>query len=348
MTGYGSGTYLETVFRGAWQSDMVTILGAALWWASGVCIVSVVLCIDMRSTYSTAIDFVDCVQVDFVLICVPYRGMSRSRRKSCQACAESKVKCDLQHPCSKCRTRGRDCVYIGGHNVASSSASGDNPSARRSEDLEAELLAMLDTATIPAEAHGPMGPVSLPNNYLDMMRTSAVRSGSPHVTATSISSFSPFMPAPETPVAFSIDSLATFARIDQTAPPPESQFDEVMQNEMFGGFFGSIFTPGRQALPPTYNSAAASSKKSPMDSGVFDNDGSIWDPGFPFSITAPMDLPRDAPLPSQDSPSLSSATSFSSPAATDATTSTSSAPVSRSAPSSPSPAELQTYGTSSS
>ncbi|KAF9525895.1 fungal-specific transcription factor domain-containing protein [Crepidotus variabilis] len=38
--------------------------------------------------------------------------VNRSRRKSCQACAESKVKCNLQHPCSKCAARGRDCVFI--------------------------------------------------------------------------------------------------------------------------------------------------------------------------------------------------------------------------------------------
>ncbi|KAK0243899.1 hypothetical protein EDD85DRAFT_806025 [Armillaria nabsnona] len=36
----------------------------------------------------------------------------RSRRKSCQACAESKVKCNLQYPCSKCVSRGKKCVFI--------------------------------------------------------------------------------------------------------------------------------------------------------------------------------------------------------------------------------------------
>ncbi|KAF9464087.1 fungal-specific transcription factor domain-containing protein [Collybia nuda] len=37
---------------------------------------------------------------------------NRSRRKSCQACAESKVKCNLQYPCSKCTSRGRECIFI--------------------------------------------------------------------------------------------------------------------------------------------------------------------------------------------------------------------------------------------
>ncbi|VDB91845.1 unnamed protein product [Peniophora sp. CBMAI 1063] len=37
---------------------------------------------------------------------------NKSRRKSCQACAESKVKCDLGEPCSKCVLRRRDCTYL--------------------------------------------------------------------------------------------------------------------------------------------------------------------------------------------------------------------------------------------
>ncbi|KAF9016641.1 hypothetical protein BDZ89DRAFT_1075398 [Hymenopellis radicata] len=39
-------------------------------------------------------------------------AMQRSRRKSCQACAESKVKCDLQFPCSKCCSRGKTCFFV--------------------------------------------------------------------------------------------------------------------------------------------------------------------------------------------------------------------------------------------
>ena len=37
--------------------------------------------------------------------------ISRSRKRSCQACTSLKVKCDLRQPCSKCLARGRDCVY---------------------------------------------------------------------------------------------------------------------------------------------------------------------------------------------------------------------------------------------
>jgi hypothetical protein len=39
-------------------------------------------------------------------------NQNKSRRKSCQACAESKVKCDLKQPCTKCTSRGKECVFI--------------------------------------------------------------------------------------------------------------------------------------------------------------------------------------------------------------------------------------------
>ncbi|KDR83171.1 hypothetical protein GALMADRAFT_239005 [Galerina marginata CBS 339.88] len=44
--------------------------------------------------------------------CGDSSNVNRSRRKSCQACAESKVKCNLQQPCSKCSARGRECIFI--------------------------------------------------------------------------------------------------------------------------------------------------------------------------------------------------------------------------------------------
>ncbi|KAF8891958.1 fungal-specific transcription factor domain-containing protein [Gymnopilus junonius] len=44
--------------------------------------------------------------------CGDSSNVNRSRRKSCQACAESKVKCNLQQPCSKCSSRGRECIFI--------------------------------------------------------------------------------------------------------------------------------------------------------------------------------------------------------------------------------------------
>ncbi|KAJ7894222.1 hypothetical protein B0H14DRAFT_3426991 [Mycena olivaceomarginata] len=35
----------------------------------------------------------------------------RCRRKACDACAKTKTKCNLQYPCAKCSSRGRECVF---------------------------------------------------------------------------------------------------------------------------------------------------------------------------------------------------------------------------------------------
>lgn len=43
--------------------------------------------------------------------CGESHPISRTRKRSCQACTSLKVKCDLHQPCSKCRARGRDCLY---------------------------------------------------------------------------------------------------------------------------------------------------------------------------------------------------------------------------------------------
>ncbi|KAJ7174139.1 fungal-specific transcription factor domain-containing protein [Mycena crocata] len=39
------------------------------------------------------------------------QSVNRSRRKSCEACAESKIKCNLEYPCAKCTSRGRECIF---------------------------------------------------------------------------------------------------------------------------------------------------------------------------------------------------------------------------------------------
>ncbi|KAG7095224.1 hypothetical protein E1B28_005999 [Marasmius oreades] len=44
--------------------------------------------------------------------CGNSQHIQRSRQKSCQACADSKIKCDLVYPCSKCISRGKVCVFV--------------------------------------------------------------------------------------------------------------------------------------------------------------------------------------------------------------------------------------------
>ncbi|KAG7439636.1 uncharacterized protein BT62DRAFT_938786 [Guyanagaster necrorhizus] len=66
-------------------------------------------------------------------------GFLRSRRKSCQACADSKVKCNLDSPCSKCISRSRECVYV--NDPAVSQEKKNNAKRRRiKRRIQTELL----------------------------------------------------------------------------------------------------------------------------------------------------------------------------------------------------------------
>ncbi|KAG6819467.1 hypothetical protein H0H93_011567 [Arthromyces matolae] len=65
------------------------------------------------------------------------------------ACALSKIKCDLQHPCSKCVSRGRECVFV------------NNPAASRAERLfvskpESSTLAPTQTADVASPSTSPL------------------------------------------------------------------------------------------------------------------------------------------------------------------------------------------------
>ncbi|KAJ7763504.1 hypothetical protein B0H14DRAFT_2972275 [Mycena olivaceomarginata] len=37
--------------------------------------------------------------------------VNRYRKTACESCAESKIKCNLEYPCAKCTSRGRECVF---------------------------------------------------------------------------------------------------------------------------------------------------------------------------------------------------------------------------------------------
>ncbi|KAH9963778.1 fungal-specific transcription factor domain-containing protein [Russula dissimulans] len=71
--------------------------------------------------------------------CGESHPISRSRKRSCQACTSLKVKCDLRQPCSKCRARGRECTYTSEEGqkegVASSSNNQQDPDSRFSGPL---------------------------------------------------------------------------------------------------------------------------------------------------------------------------------------------------------------------
>lgn len=64
-----------------------------------------------------------------------------------KACAESKVKCNLQQPCSKCAARGRECVFI------------NDPEASRNRKMAKK--AAHSSVSTSAESEPPESPTSL-------------------------------------------------------------------------------------------------------------------------------------------------------------------------------------------
>lgn len=67
-----------------------------------------------------------------------------------KACAESKVKCNLQYPCSKCSSRGRECIFI------------NDPETSRNKRLASKKpLLYTAIAEPPVDANGTMFQSSL-------------------------------------------------------------------------------------------------------------------------------------------------------------------------------------------
>ncbi|TEB23014.1 hypothetical protein FA13DRAFT_1463209 [Coprinellus micaceus] len=121
--------------------------------------------------------------------CGDLRNSNRSRRKSCQACAESKVKCDLQLPCSKCIARGRECTFINDPEMSRSrrasrrgrSVSESPQSAEGSGFGSTSAQAETQTSSVPSPPTTPYSiiypsPVSLVSSLPDSMQSSPASS----------------------------------------------------------------------------------------------------------------------------------------------------------------------------
>ncbi|KAH8806671.1 hypothetical protein DL96DRAFT_1537091 [Flagelloscypha sp. PMI_526] len=92
--------------------------------------------------------------------------VNKSRRKSCLGCAESKVKCDLAQPCSKCVSRGKACLFVGGpQELPAKNTKGRIPSNQLSfhnpPQQTADILEPTFTVTSPSDP-SPIDPVAIP------------------------------------------------------------------------------------------------------------------------------------------------------------------------------------------
>ncbi|TEB40271.1 hypothetical protein FA13DRAFT_1784850 [Coprinellus micaceus] len=106
-----------------------------------------------------------------------------------QACAESKVKCDLQLPCSKCIARGRECTFINDPEMSRSrrasrrgrSVSESPQSAEGSGFGSTSAQAETQTSSVPSPPTTPYSiiypsPVSLVSSLPDSMQSSPASS----------------------------------------------------------------------------------------------------------------------------------------------------------------------------
>ncbi|KAL6310308.1 fungal-specific transcription factor domain-containing protein [Sparassis latifolia] len=165
----------------------------------------------------------------------------RSRRRSCQACAESKVKCDLQQPCSKCKSRSRECIYVAG--------------TRRTDYPPRQHEA------VPAKEGSPATSASEPSSSNSCSGLPTPRCQSDHGSLrTDFSTPSPIAQdwpelrihtaePPSNIVNFSIDKSSTFSKIDGIPSGTQSHMSNLLSNEIFDGLLGGIFTPNQQQSP---------------------------------------------------------------------------------------------------
>ncbi|KAF6747439.1 fungal-specific transcription factor domain-containing protein [Ephemerocybe angulata] len=181
--------------------------------------------------------------------CGDSRNSNRSRRKSCQACAESKVKCNLQLPCSKCIARGRECVFINdpeasrirkaarrGRSLSESRRSSEGSAfGSTSSAAETQTPSVTSPPTTPYSAIYP-SPISMAPSLPDSMHSSPISGnnmdigmpyglpGLSHSSSSSSTSSRPSSrPEPFDMVEFNFDTLDIDCQFNDFFPLPHGQ-----------------------------------------------------------------------------------------------------------------------------
>ncbi|KIY43290.1 hypothetical protein FISHEDRAFT_53788 [Fistulina hepatica ATCC 64428] len=141
--------------------------------------------------------------------------ITQARRKACVACTESKIKCDREIPCSKCKARDRTCIY---------------PAATKRTQSRRRLGHTARPITVDSAASTSANPPA--------------DSGSPEAAAASKSEVNSFL---EGASAASSSFDAGSSASPNTAPsnaasvPTRSHLSAMYQNNMFQPFFSEVF-----------------------------------------------------------------------------------------------------------
>ncbi|KAI0674809.1 fungal-specific transcription factor domain-containing protein [Trametes maxima] len=148
---------------------------------------------------------------------------NRSRRKSCRSCADSKVKCDLQKPCGRCKTRNRECVYArSAPNVPEESTSGRSQSSPDAAPAESS-----SSSSPPVQRTSPSAVIPSPRSSTGLLPETA--------TAPSSTSHDPSVDA----------SATTFDSVEGEKAYPA----EVFSSEMYDNLFTDLFTSNFEKNP---------------------------------------------------------------------------------------------------
>ncbi|KAI0046901.1 hypothetical protein FA95DRAFT_1309596 [Auriscalpium vulgare] len=187
--------------------------------------------------------------------------ITRSRRRSCQACAALKVKCDLKQPCAKCTVRNRKCVYTAeeypedgpgappcaGMNIDASA--GFDPSSVARGPRDAFAQAFPELTLIEETSHAFASPLSAAN--VAAMAGSGLRASGQAISLptedvdSTVNTIESFQPRPNR--AF----MSEFSG-------PQSHLSG-FSSSMFEPFFRDVFAeskPSLEVTPPTTTAAA--------------------------------------------------------------------------------------------
>ncbi|KAI9068398.1 hypothetical protein FKP32DRAFT_1608961 [Trametes sanguinea] len=165
---------------------------------------------------------------------------NRSRRKSCQNCADSKVKCDLQRPCSRCKARNRDCIYV-------NSASAILEEGRRSQEDVSSSAGSSPPTMIDSASEAVASPQSSDGFSISASGSHSIALP-PEEPCYAVNPSSDVVTSLiEAPVVFQSQPAAP--AVTGETPEERAYLSELFSSEMYDNLFADLFTSSFQKNP---------------------------------------------------------------------------------------------------
>ena len=170
--------------------------------------------------------------------------LSRTRRKSCASCTESKIKCDRQYPCSKCSARGRECVFGGSGRKSSTS----NQPIQQSLVLHNATPSGVSPAPSPLIISTPQAlhPYSIPFHLQESEKI-----GSSSISNLDSKSVISSLHASPVTSSYLPTPNIEMARGSEHLLPVNSHLSSAYASDMFEPFFSNLFSQPAPIVPTT-------------------------------------------------------------------------------------------------